>query len=424
MRRSKVRALFAAIALTVSVLVLQVGSRPANEVLAAGAEDAVLEWNGITARTARAAGRPPPVLSFDFAMVHAAIYDAVNSIDGGHTPYAVQLSASPDASREAAAAAAAHTVLLALFPAQQPSLDADLGASLSRIPDGEPKAEGIAIGERAGRTINELRAGDGRFANVAYAPGSGPGVWERTPPAFAPPLTPWVAQVRPFTMRVNDQFLPDAPPPLTSAEYTDDFNEVKVLGAKQSIARTAEQTSIARFWDEPPSYSWNRTLRDIASSRGQTVAENARLFALVNLAEVDARITSWDAKYTYSLWRPITAIQRADTDGNPATIPDPSWEPLLTTPNFPEYISGHTTASATVTQVMSDFYGTDHFPFTVTNGAGVTRSFSRFSDAAQEVSDARVYSGIHFRSGDAVGSAVGKRVAGWVVRNYLLPVVS
>lgn len=391
--------------------------------------DVVIDWNATALATA-AREHVGPVIVLDLAIVHAAVYDAVNSIDRQHTPYAVSVQDAPEgASQEVAAATAAHRVLLHLFPSQDESLAARYAESLAAVPDGEAKAQGVAVGETAAAAIIALRSDDGRFAHVPYEPGSGPGAWVSTPPfpPDFPPLVPWVAQVTPFTMRSDDQFTVDPPPALTSDQYTRDVEEVRTMGARYGSARTEEQTAIARFFGEPPVGAWNRTVQGIARGRGQSVAENARLFALVNLAAADANIASWQHKYTYKFWRPITAIRAADTDGNPDTAPDPTWEPLLITPPFPEYTAGHTVFSGAVAQVLRDFYGTDRFDFTMSSaagagGSGATRSYTRFSHVVNEVVDARVWAGSHFRTADVVGAAAGMRVGRWVSKNVALPV--
>lgn len=388
----------------------------------------VVDWNRTAVNAAVAAGHPGPVQILDLAIVHAAIYDAVNSIDGRHLPYAIRVApAPPDASQEAAAATAAHRILINLFPAQQGSLDAAHDGSLADVPDGQAQDDGVSVGEQAAAAILQLRSNDGRFANVPYQPGSGPGAWIPTPPfpPNFPALVPWVAKVTPFTMRRTDQFRVDPPPSLTSDVYTEDYNEVRKMGAKVNSGRTAQQTAIAEFFGEPPATAWSRAVQDIALARNHSVADSARLFVLVNLAAADAQISCWENKYTYGYWRPITAIRAGDTDENPLTTADPSWEPLLVTPPFPEYSSGHTTFTGAVTQVLADFYGTDRFTFSMSSTfSGATRSYGRFSDVTKEVIDGRVWAGSHFRTADAVGAAAGNRIGHWVSRNVARPVTS
>ncbi|MDQ4134245.1 MAG: vanadium-dependent haloperoxidase [Actinomycetota bacterium] len=388
--------------------------------------DVVVDWNRTALNAIVSAGHPGPVQILDLAIVHAAIYDAVNSVDGRHSPYAIKVvPAPPSASQQAAAATAAHRVLLNLFPAQQGSLDAAYQQSMGEVPDGQAEDDGVSVGEQAAAGILALRSNDGRFANVPYQPGSGPGAWVPTPPfpPNFPALVPWVAKVTPFTARSSNQFRVDPPPALTSDLYTEDYEEVKTMGSRTGSGRTAEQTAIAEFFGEPPATAWSRAVQDIALARNHSVADSARLFALVNLAAADAQISCWENKYAYGFWRPITAIRAGGTDTNPLTAGDPSWEPLLVTPPFPEYSSGHATFTGAVTQVLADFYGTDHFSFTMSSTfSGTRRSYSRFSDVNKEVIDGRVWAGSHFRTADTVGAAAGNRIGHWVSKNVARPV--
>lgn len=391
--------------------------------------DVVIHWNRAALAAAAEEGHPGPVVVLDLAIVHAAVYDAVNSIDRRHTSYAVNVEDAPaSASQEAAAATAAYRVLLDLFPGQEASLAASYAESLAAVPDGEPKDQGVSVGETAAGGIIALRSNDGRFAHVPYQPASGPGAWVPTPPfpPNFPPLVPWVAEVTPFTMRSGDQFPVDPPPALTSAKYAEDLEEVRTMGSRVGSSRTNEQTAVARFFGEPPAGAWNRTIQDIALARSHSVADSARLFALVNLAAADSQISCWRHKYAYSFWRPITAIRAAGTDGNPETAADPAWEPLLITPPFPEYTSGHATFSGAVAEILTAFYGTDRFDFTMSSdlgagGSGATRSYTRFSHVVGDVVDGRVWAGSHFRTADAVGAAEGMRIGKWVSRNVALP---
>jgi hypothetical protein len=297
---------------------------------------------------------------------------------------------------------------------------------------------GVAAGHEAARQILAWRSTDGSDDQVPYVPGTGPGAWQPTPrpnpnppPAELPGLpaaAPQWATVTPFCIPSDSAFRPPPPPDLNSDEYTDAFNEVQSLGARDSTTRTAEQTEIARFWAGGPGTFtsggyWNQIAQDVATRHGNSLAENARLFALLNVAQADAYFTVWDAKYTYNFWRPVTAI-RADTDGNPDTSPDPGWTPLLVTPNHPSYVSGHSGHSAAAAAVLAAFFGTDAVCFSLTSDSlpgGVTRSFDSFSAAVREVSDARVYAGIHWRFDVAAGEALGAEVGNYVVSHCLLP---
>src|SRR5262245_45501275 len=335
--------------------------------------DVVLEWNQVLLNAVKANSVAPFVFSRDAAIVSAAVYDAVNSIDRSHTPLFADVKAPPGASLEAAAAQAAHDTLVALFPAQQGTFDAALAADLAGVPPGRARL-GVAMGQEVARQILAWRSTDGSNAQVTYVPGSGPGVWQPTPrpnptppPAELPGLpaaAPQWATVTPFCIPSDSAFRPPQQPDLDSPEYTAAFDEVKSLGARGSATRTAEQTEIARFWfggagTFTSGGYWNQIAQEVAQARGNSLVENARLFALLNLAQADAYFAVWDAKYTYNFWRPVTAIRAADTDGNDATTPDPGWTPLLVTPNFPSYVSGHSGHSAAAAAALAAFFRTD-----------------------------------------------------------------
>ena len=389
--------------------------------------DVVTEWNEVAISAAVAAGLNAPRHTRLFAMTHAAIHDALNAIDRRYTPYALGMQADPNASPEAAVAAAAHDVLVHEIPAQQASLDAKYAASLAGIPDGAPKTDGIAVGQAAAAAILALRSADGSTAVVPYAPGSGPGVWQPTPPAFLPAVLPGWGQVTPFALRSGSQFRPDRPEyfDLTSEEYTRDFNELKSIGDVNSITRTAEQSEIAKFWYENAALGWNRIARTVSAQRGLDPWENARLFGLLNFAMADGFIASFDTKYVYNFWRPVTAIRAAETDGNPETLADPAWTSFLVTPAIPDYTSTHSVLGAAAAEVMAGVFGDDEISFTTTSGnpfPGITRSFTSFSQAAQENADSRVYAGIHFRTACRDGIRQGRKVGRFAFNHFLKPV--
>src|SRR5213083_2046174 len=345
--------------------------------------DVVTEWNNAALDAIRAGHSPPPIASRSLAILHVSIYDAVNGIDRTHEPYLVQSFAPAGASREAAASAAAHEALVNLFPAAKSSFDALHAAILATVPNGPQKIAGIVWGEFVANQILAARANDGWNATVLPPGGSGPGVWVPTPPAFLPYLLPQWGFVVPFGMSSSSQFRPPGPPSLDSQQYAADYDEVKELGAAVGSTRTAEQTEIALFWadgagTETPPGHWNTIAQIIADARGNTLEENARLFALLNISMADAAICAWDAKYTYHFWRPVTAIAFAE--------PELNWMPLLVTPPFPEYTSGHSTFSGAGATVLPLFYGTDDLPFTSGSNflPGVYRSFSTPFDAAVE----------------------------------------
>jgi hypothetical protein len=365
------------------------------------------------------------------AMVHTAIYDAVNTIDRTHHPYHVQLAVSPGASREAAAAQAAHDVLASLYPARQAIFDTALANSLSTIPNGTPKAGGLAIGQQVAAEIISLRSTDRSGETLSYTPGTLPGQWRPTPTAFAPSLLPIWPLVDPWCMDNGSDFRhSDGPPGVSTPQYAAALNEVKALGRATGSTRTQEQTDIARFWADgggtsTPAGHWNRIAQTVAAAQGNTLSENARMFALLNLAEADAAIVSWDNKYEYDFWRPVTAIQLAADDGNDATTADPDWTPLIGTPPFPSYTSGHSTFSGAAAEVLKQFYGTDSISFTTSaEGApGVAdRSFTSFSQAAEEAADSRLYGGIHYRFDNEHGMQNGVALGQFVFANELQPI--
>jgi len=387
--------------------------------------DTVLDWNVTALRTTAAAPFNPPVESRNLAIVHAAMFDAVNSIVGEFRPYAVELSARRGASPDAAAAAAAHFVLIQLYPAQQVMLDAAYAASLALIRDGSAKTDGITVGEAVASVILALRATDGADAaiNFPYSPGSQPGNWTPTPPAFRSALDPGWGTVRPFFLREGSQFRPGPPPALNSRQYARDFNEIKDIGSAGSGTRTQDQTDLARFWVATAPQNWNPAARQVAISQRLTLSQNARAFALLNLAGADAFIASWDAKFTYNQWRPVTAIPAADTDGNPETTADSGWLPLLATPPFPDYIAGHTTYAGAAEEVLEQVFGRHPGVMTLTSASapGVIETYTTFDDIADGVVDARVWGGIHWRTSSVKGKRVGEQIGNFAVRHFLKP---
>ena len=390
--------------------------------------DIVEDWNSIALNAIKLDRTSPPKASRALAILHMSIYDACNGISQRCQPYYMSGKPSGVASKEAAIAAAAHGVLVELFPAQHAAFDDAYDMSLAGIEEGPGKNAGISWGEAVADAILQSRSADGSDTTVPYTPGSGAGVWVPTPPAYAPALLPNWALVTPFAMILGSQFRPPVPPGLDTAEWASDFNLTKDLGRADSATRTLEQTEIARFWADgsgtvtPPGH-WNVIAREVGDQRGNTLDENARLFALLNMAEGDAGIIAWDCKFAHNFWRPITAILNADTDGNPDTASDPDWTPLLVTPNFPEYTSGHSTFSGAAAAVMAAFFGSDEIPFTTTSEdlPGVARSYSSFSQAAEEAGMSRIYGGIHFMSANLNGLASGAQLGGYVVENFLLP---
>jgi membrane-associated phospholipid phosphatase len=389
--------------------------------------DVVLEWNQRAVAAVGQARMNPLIGSRALAITQAAVYDAVVAIDRSFEPYHAHVAASAGASPEAAAAQAAHDTLVFLFPAQAGAFDAALAADLADIAPGRAR-QGVAVGQEAARQILAWRSTDGSTATVSYTPGTDPGDWQPTPPANLAPLGPQWPYVTPWAMTSRSQFRPAAPPALDSAEYAAALNEVKDLGRSDSTTRTAEQTDIAKFWNDVfgtafASGYWNRIARQVATDERLSLVKDARLFALLNIAAADALISCWDAKYEYNLWRPVTAIRAADTDGNSATEPDTGWTPLLVTPNHPSYSSGHATLSGAAAGVLTALFGPDHdFSVSSENGLpGATRSFTSFDAAAREAGRSRVYGGIHFFFDSTAGLAAGAQVADYVVDNFLKP---
>jgi membrane-associated phospholipid phosphatase len=375
----------------------------------------VAEWNSALLEVIRTETVAPPLAARNLAMVHAAMFDAVNSIVRSHQPFRWDVPAPAGASAEAAALGAAHEVSVNLCVGQRGRFDTLLNRWLENLPSGAKRDDGLALGRAIGRKMIEWRAADGASTTTPYIPRFEPGQWLRTAPHFRPPEMPHWADLMPFAMTNRAQFRPPGPPALSSARYAADFNQVKSLGAVNSATRTAEQTEIARFWSDfsytvtPPGH-WNEIAREIAKQRNDSLVENARLFALLNVGLADAAIVAWDAKFHFNSWRPVTAIQEADRDNNPNTAADPGWEPLLSTPPFPEYISGHSAFSGVAAEILTQFTGSDATSFTVTSDTlpGVIRSFHSFAGAAEEIGMSRIYGGIHFLSADLDGRAAGR----------------
>jgi hypothetical protein len=382
--------------------------------------DVVTDWNNAALDAIRAGNTTPPIASRRLAILHVSIYDAVNGIARTHETYLVPSAVPASASRPAAASAAAHQALVNLFPANASSFDALHAAILAGIPDSPYKRTGIVWGEFVANQILAARVNDGSDAVVLPPVGSGPGVWVPTPPAFLPYLLPQWGFVVPFGMSRSSQFRPPGPPSLDSQQYAADYEEVKQLGALVGSTRTDEQTEIALFWadgagTETPPGHWNSIAQIIGETQGNTLEKNARLFALLNIAMADAAICSWDAKYTFNFWRPVTAIAFAE--------PQLNWMSFIVTPPFPDYTSGHSTFSAAAATVLPLFYGTEDLPFTTGSDflPGVFRSFSTCLDAADEAAASRIYGGIHFRSASEDGLQAGASIGEWTVTHYLQP---
>ena len=384
------------------------------------AAEPVNEWSTRTSELAAAAGMSPFRTPLTLALVHLAVYDAVNAIEGGYAPYASAPQVRRPASRDAALVEAAYAVLLVELPSQRAALDAARAASLASI--GEPElTNGLAVGSAAARALLARRSGDGRDATVAYTPGSGPGVWIPTPPGLLPAAAPFLARVVPFTLRAPSQFRPEGPPRLGSRRYARELREVKDLGEKDSASRSEEQTATAHFWEPFAGTVWPVSIRRVAEERGLDTAAAARFEAAAFAGFADAIIACWDAKYAYNFWRPVTAIRGAATDSNPRTHAKETWEPLSVTPPFPEYPSGHACVSTAVANVMEDFFSHDLRIPARNLTTGEERVYTRAQEVSDEVIEARMLLGVHFRTANEDGTEIGRRVARWIRTRFFRP---
>lgn len=390
-------------------------------VRAAAPTNTVIAWNGLMLATFAIANVPPPTSTRLGAMVQASVFDAVNGIEPEYTYIHVAPAAPLDASRQAAAAGAAYTALVALFPSQKTTLDVDLAASVAAMNgDGDDSSSAVAAGLDWGTAVAgqilSWRAMDGFNAILPpYIPGTAPGDWVPTLGGSGPPKFRQLATTTPFAMTSPAQFRPAGPPALSSAKYATDFNEVKAMGSLTSTVRTAYQAETAKFWQlDTPIDMWDRVADSLAEGHHFNLVRTARLLAMLNVAEADAAIAVWDAKNQFNFWRPITAIAQADLDGNPDTTPDTTWLPMLVTPYFQEYPSGHSGVSSAAATVLASFFGNDA-EFTISSNGlpGVTRSFTSFTNAVAQVADARVFAGFHFRFSCDDASQMGSKVAGY-----------
>lgn len=399
--------------------------------------DAVTEWNAILDEAVFATAQPVPAQPRSAAIVHLAIFDAVNGIDRRYTPYHVAELAPPGARAEAAVVQAAHTTLRALYPGHAAALDAHRAASLARIPGSKGHSvsieRGLAWGEEAAQRILALRSTDHWTDPVPpFFGGFDAGQWRSipfgtNPDGALPAVFPQNAVLTPFAMSSPSHFRPEPPygalipGALLSAEYAADFAEVKAIGRIDSALRTAEQSNIARLWQAIGPVDENRAARSVAPAHARLV-DTARLFALINMAACDGLIIGWDSKFAYQLWRPHHAIRLAETDGNPGTIADPAWTALILAPRFPEYVSNHSVVTSAVMRVLARELG-DETSFQLDSPLfpGFTQSYQRFSDAAAQVKEARIWGGIHFRHACTVGGELGEALADYILENYLKP---
>jgi len=413
--------------------------------------DVVTRWNEVTLgalRTGHSSMPGPTWAARNSAMVHAAMYDAVNSITQSHSPLIVNASAPVGTSQEAAVAKAAYTVLSQLYPAQIPAFTSAYNASIANIPDGVAKTNGIALGQSVGNTIFQARANDNSMVTIPYTQPANPGIWRPTGPLFGMALEPNWGSVTPFSMTSSTQFRSPAPPALNSPAYAAAYNEVKDLGALNSLNRTADQTEIGVFWGyDAPGYGtppalYNQIARQVGIQAGNTLEENARMLALVNVAMADAGIAAWDTKYYYNVWRPITGIQEGHLDNNAATVGDPSWVPLGApgtpsgsvpdfTPPFPAYTSGHATFGAATFEMLENFYGTEDLNAIIGGSLslgsdelpGVFRQYDLLSELTEENGQSRIYLGIHWSFDKTAGITQGTLIADQVYGTMMLSAI-
>ena len=387
----------------------------------------IRDWNATMVSTIVVdAGKANAEAFMWFGFIQAAVYNAVVGITRDYELYQWNKRGPQKASPEAAAAAAAHDVLLYYFPGSQTRLDVQLATSLAGVTDGPAEQQGVRYGQAAAAHLIELRSDDGRNAAITFDQAPAKGVWRPTPPGLVPFFDPWLGQVEPMMMTSSTQFRPGPPPALTSEQYTAEFNEVKELGAKNSATRTDEQTETALFTTDVAIGGYQAALRDLSARHGMDISDTARLFAAVDMSITDAIIAVWDSKYHYGYWRPITAIQLADTDENPDTVADPTWEPFVLTPPgtppYPDYVSGFNGVTGAFTGSLSRILGAGGLDLYITSAAaGVTRHYTTASALNQDGIDGRVYLGIHFRTADEVAIDMGTSIANWGLDHYFQP---
>jgi len=404
----------------VTVLTLAIALAPT---LASTARaDAVTDWNAIMQATVSASPTNPFFQTRWAAITQLAVFEAVNAIEGDYEPYLGITGAPAWASPDAAAIAAAHRTLVTLRPGSAAALDAARAASLAAIPAGPAKDAGILVGEYAATAMLLLRSDDGWDANVTYTPGSAPGEWRPTPPALAAAVLPGWGQVTPFGLEDGSQFRLPPPPALHTRKYANDYNEVKLLGRIDGPFRPQDRTDVARFYAATTTVqAWNSAARQASAAQGKTLSENARIFALLAMAMCDASIANFETKYHYNFWRPVTAIRAGDTDGNADTEADPDWLPLIATPAFPSYASAHATLSGAARAVLERAFGKRGHAITLTNPGlpGIVLNYTTFERITDDIDDARIYGGIHFRFDQEAGAYQGRHVGKYILRNYL-----
>ena len=381
--------------------------------------DVVTDWNAKAEAIGLEKRLQPPPNARTMAMMHVAMFEAANAAQPRYAPYQLKLLTEPGASPEAAAASAAHGVLVGLFPDQQSSLDTTLRASLAQVAEGETRTRGVALGQKAAAEILALRAKDGITAAESYRPVTAAGAYVPT----VIPVSSTIGKLTPWVMSSGEQFRPAPPPALDSPTWTADLNEIREIGGQGSSKRSAEQTEIGKFWVATGPHCWNPIVRQLAVARKLDVTDSARLFALVAMATADSFVAVFEAKYHYNLWRPVTAIRNADITGNAGTSREASWLPLVDTPMHPEYPCAHCISSTAAATVMQQVLGNDLPEVSMTSPAlpGVTRRWTTLKAYSDEVSNARIYGGIHYRFSTIVAQEMGRKLAELATTTLLLP---
>ena len=381
--------------------------------------DVITDWNEVALEAVIAAREAQPTQARSVTMVHVAMFEAVNAVERRYARYATKVAPASGASREVAAATAARAVLTKLYPNQRAAFDKAYDTWIAQVPNDEAKSSGAALGERVAQEIYDMRASEMKNPTNTYRPRTTAGAYVPT----TLPVATEAARFKPWLMQNPAQFRPAAPIPLRSARWARDYNEIKELGGRDSTARSAEQTNVGRFWIVTGPPAWNPVIRTLAATKKLDLIENARLFALAHMAGADAYIAVFDAKYAYNFWRPITAIRNGDIDGNPATNPDLTWTPLIDTPMHPEYPCAHCITASAVATVLESEFGSGPIAavkMTSPTAAGVTRTWNRIQDYVTDVSNARVWAGVHYRFSTEVGEAMGRKIGERAIRKHMV----
>jgi len=381
--------------------------------------DVITDWNDVALEAVIAAREAQPTQARSVTMVHVAMFEAVNAIGRRYARYATKVVPASGASREVAAATAAHAVLTKLYPNQRATFDKAYDAWIAQIPNDEAKTSGVALGKQVADETYAARASEMTNPANAYRPRTTAGAYVPT----TLPVATEAARFRPWLMQSPAQFRPVAPISLKGARWARNYNEIKEMGGRESAARSAEQTNIGRFWIVTGPPAWNPVIRALATTKKLDLIESARLFALAHMAGADAYIAVFDAKYSYNFWRPITAIRNGDIDGNPATSPDLTWTPLIDTPMHPEYPCAHCITASAVATVLESEFGSGPIAalkMTSPTAPGVTRTWNRIQDYVTDVSNARVWAGVHYRFSTEVGEAMGRKIGELAIRKHMV----